>query len=259
MNTISTELFIKARAEMGRRQAVRRALRYGREIRGPESDAYEMMLEVDAPPSPPMAIHMVYQDSKAQLSHRTITLRRLTSEIDEVRVWAYCHMRNAMRSFLGSRAVEVTDLATGEVHEDGLGFFRSHPVVKHMTADDLAVMSPGLLAIQECRDEIILLSFLAASDGDFDEAETDAIVLHVMNAVPDPDVLEADVRARVRAFTPDEIAFDRALGRMCAGAGNAARLVRSMRKVIDADGEIDAEEVAFASEIEGRLRSAGRL
>jgi hypothetical protein len=32
-----------------------------------------------------------------------------------------------------------------------------------------------------------------------------------------------------------------------------------MRRVIDADGEVDAEEVAFASEVQGRLQAAGRL
>jgi hypothetical protein len=58
---------------------------------------------------------------------------------------------------------------------------------------------------------------------------------------------------------PDEAAFAGALSRMCAGSGSPRRLMRTMRRVVDADGEVDAEEVAFVTEIEGHLRSAGRL
>ena len=58
---------------------------------------------------------------------------------------------------------------------------------------------------------------------------------------------------------PDERAFERALNRLCAGEGDPAALMLSMRRVIDADGEVDAEEVAFASEVQARLRAAGRL
>jgi tellurite resistance protein len=47
-------------------------------------------------------------------------------------------------------------------------------------------MSPILTAMQACRDEIILLSFVAASDGDFDEDEQDAIVAHVIDRACDP-------------------------------------------------------------------------
>jgi hypothetical protein len=67
------------------------------------------------------------------------------------------------------------------------------------------------------------------------------------------------IRQRVRAFVPDERAFDRALGRLCAGEGDPVSLMRSMRQVIDADGEVDSEEMAFGSEVQRRLETAGRL
>lgn len=259
MSILSAEHFVAARAALGRRHAARRAERFGREVHGPDIDGGDMVVEFADPAAPPLALHLVYSDSRGQLSGRNITLRNLRAELDEVRVTAFCHMRRALRTFLGSRAVEVTDLATGEVHENGLAFFNTHPFLRGMRADDLASMSPVLLAIQECRDELILLSFLAASDGEVDDAELDAIVLHVLNAVPDEEVTEAEVRPRVRAFVPDEGAFTRALSRMSEGSGDAKRLMRSMRRVVDADGEVDPEEVAFVTEIESRLRQAGRL
>ena len=70
---------------------------------------------------------------------------------------------------------------------------------------------------------------------------------------------EPTIRKRVASIVPDERAFERALNRLCAGEGDPTALMRSMRRVIDADGEVDAEEVAFASEVQARLRAAGRL
>ena len=259
MSQLTIEHFVHARAVLARRNAGRQAARFERQVHGPNADASDMVQDFPDPTVPPLAIHMVYSDTHGKLSGRCITLRTLQEQVADVRVTGYCHMRNALRTFLASRAVEVTDLATGEVHQDGLAFFRSHPLLRPLTADALAIMSPALAAVQECRDEIILLSFLAASDGDFADSELDAIVTHVLNAVPDEGVTDHEVRAKVKAFVPDEGAFVRALRRLCDGTGEPRRLLRSMRRVVDADGEVDPEEVTFVTEIEAELRAAGRI
>lgn len=258
MTMLGTEHFVTARAGFRRRLAAGRAERLGRPIKGQEFDDHGMLVEVEGPPTPPMAFHLVYSDARNQLSGRCVTLQSIREELSDLRLWAYCHMRLAMRAFVASRVVEATDLSTGEVHEDGLTFFRGHPMLRPITADTLAGMSPELLTLQECRDEIIILSFVGASDGEFDEEEQEQIVRHVLLRA-DEDLNEGVIRQRVRSWSPDERSFERALGRMCAGEGDAQALMRSMRRVIDADGEIDPEEVAFASEVEHRLRQAGRL
>lgn len=258
MSSLALDHFVTARAGFRRRLSQDRAARLGRPIKGDEFDDHGMLVEVDDPPAPPMAFHLVYQDAKNALSGRCVTLRNLLHEVTDVRLTAFCHMRSAMRTFMASRVVEATDLATGEVHDNGLSFFREHPLLRMMTADDAAEKSPELLALQDCRDEIIILSFVGASDGDFDEDEQEQIVRHVMLR-SDEALDEATIRRRVRAFVPDERAFDRALNRLCAGEGHPAALMRSMRRVIDADGEVDPEEVAFASEVQRRLEGAGRL
>ena len=114
------------------------------------------------------------------------------------------------------------------------------------------------MAVQACRDEIIILGFVGAADGEFDEDEQDEILKHVLLSV-DEQLNESEVRRRVQSWVPDERAFERALARMCEGEGDAKALMRSMRRVIDADGEVDPEEVAFASEVQSRLAQAGRL
>jgi hypothetical protein len=258
MSELNFDHFVTARSAFRRRLVGVRAERLGRPVRGAEFDDDGMQVEVDDPPAPPMAFHILYQDTKLQLTGRCITLRTLLNEIAEIRLTAYCHMRSAPRMFLASRIAEATDLATGEVHDDALGFFRDHPLLRYMTADDAASRSPELLAVQSCRDEIIILSFVGAADGEFDEDEQDEIIKHVMLNWDEP-LDETLVRKRVQSWVPDERAFERALVRLCAGEGNPRALMRSMRRVIDADGEVDPEEVAFASEVQRRLAAAGRI
>jgi hypothetical protein len=258
MTTLQLDHFVTARAGFRRRLAGARAERLGRPISGHEFDDHGMHIEVDDPPAPPMAFHLVYSDAKHQLSGRCVTLRSLLHEVADVRLTAYCHMRSGMRMFMASRVVEATDLATGEVHEDGLGFFREHPLLRDMTIDQLVSKSPEMLTLQECRDEIIILSFVGASDGEFDENEQEQIVRHVMLRSDEP-LKESVIRQRIRSWVPDERAFELALKRLCAGEGDPVALMRSMRRVIDADGEVDPEEVAFAEEVRSRLEAAGRL
>lgn len=258
MTMLSLDHFVTARAGFRRRQTANRAERLGRQIGGHEFDDVDFDVPVDGPPAPPLAFHLVYRSQKQELTGRCVTLQRMQDEVAEVRLWAYCYLRNGLKNFLASRIVETTDLATGEVHEDSLEFFRGHPLLKPLTADRLASMSPELVTLQECRDEIIVLSFVGASDGEFDEDEQEEIVKHVMYRSDEP-LREAVVRQRVRNWVPDERAFEGALARLCAGEGDAVALMRSMRRVIDADGEVDPEEAAFAAEVQSRLRQAGRL
>lgn len=258
MTELTFEHFVTARAGLRRNLTQARAERLGRPIKGSEFDDNGMLVEVDDPPAPPMAFHLIYSDAKNALSGRCVTIRSLKAEITDVRLTGYCYMRSAMRMFMASRIVEATDLATGEVHEDGLALFREHPLLRMMTADEAAGRSPELLTLQECRDEIIILSFVGAADGDFDVAEQEQIVRHVMLRSDEP-LHESTIRQRVRSFVPDERAFDRALNRLCAGEGDPVALMRTMRRVIDADGEVDPEEVAFANEVQRRLTDAGRI
>jgi hypothetical protein len=257
---LNMEHFVSARAAFCRDLAARRAERFSKPIRGPQFDHEAMLLaDPDDPPAPPVVFYVVYQDAKGDLSGRNITLRTAKHEIGEVRLGALCHYRRAYRTFLASRVSEAIDLATGEVHEDGLDYFMKHPLLEGLSADHLANLSLETMAMQECRDEVILLSFVAAADEHFDENERDAIVRHVMNRVPEEGMSEAEIRRRVRCFAPDERAFHRALSRICAGEGDAKALMRTMRRVIEADGDYDFEEMAFADEIQRRLQEAGRL
>lgn len=257
--SLNLDHFVVARAALCRRVAQARAERLGRPIHGPEFDDESMAANDDDASDIPMVFHLIYRDAKGDLSGRCVTVRRLVHELADVRLMTFCHVRLRPRMFLASRIVELTDLATGELDEDGLGYFRRHPLLRQATADDVSVLGSEVLAIQACRDEITVLTFVAASDGYLVPEEHDEIVKHVLNRFPDEEVTEAGVRRRVASWVPDEAAFWRALNRLEAGEGDARALMRSLRRVIDADGRVDQAEAAFVVAIEERLRGAGRL
>lgn len=250
--------FVQARAVLGRLKADQVALRYGRTISPADAEESDDVGDVEGVETPPLAFHIVYVSASGVQTSRCITVERIQDEIGEIRVVAHCHTRDRRRDFLASRILEVTDLGTGEVHDDALIYFAGHPMLGIRRPEQAARRTAGSLAVQECRDEVILLSFVAASDGLFDPNEMDAVVLHVMNRVPDPDVEERHVRAAINNLIPNELAFDRALARLCKGGGDAIALVQSLRKVVDADGMVAPEEVAFVTEIEQALGPLAR-
>jgi hypothetical protein len=257
MTVLSIDHFVTARAGFQRRLATDRAAQFGRAVKSQYLDDAGMLVEVDDPSTPPLGFHLLYRDAKDAVSGRCVTIRTLLDQGTDVRITALCHLRTALRMFMASRVIEVTDLVTGEVHDNGLTFFREHPLL-HTAPSEADRASPEARAIRACQDEIVILSFVGASDGDFDDDEHEQIVRHVLLRCDDP--LDEDlVSQRIRAFVPDEQSFERALNRLCDGRGDAVSLMRSMRRIIDADGEVDPEEVAFASEVQNRLAVAGQL
>jgi hypothetical protein len=252
------EDFARRRGLSRRAATAAHAGQLGRPLHVPPEDDPDSDFEGDILPDvPPMAFLIDYRDSRGRESRRVITVRSIKRQINDVCIVAVCHERNALRSFLASRIVAFTDIHTGEVREDALAFFAAHALAKRMTADH--PMSLETMAMQECRDEVTILSLVAYADHDYAAEECDAIVLHVMNRVPDEGLSESEVRRRVKRLHPDEHAYLTALGRVCQGEGDAKALMCSLRKLVDADGRLAPEEVRFALEIEQRLQAAGRL
>jgi hypothetical protein len=86
---IPFEYFVKARSTMFRDMAAARAQRFGRPVHGSAFDDEGMGAEVsNAPYTPPMLFHLIYQDGKNDLSGRCMTLRNVKQEVGEVRLSA---------------------------------------------------------------------------------------------------------------------------------------------------------------------------
>lgn len=223
--------FVGAKADRSRARVAKRSDRLGLVHEVAEADPIELIAsdEVEAD-APPIALHIVYRAASGSVSRRPITLRKIVFVGDDLRVYGFCHVRRAIRCFLASRIAEVIDMATGEVHDDARAYFAAHPLLE--VAEPRSASADAVL---ECQHEIVVLMFVAACDFSIVDEEVDEVVLHVMNAVPDPDVQEDEVRRCIAGLVLDEAAFNRALNALGNGKGNAKRLWRSVRKVIDAD------------------------
>ena len=68
MSSLTFDQFVTARAGLRRNLSQTRAERLGRPIKGQEFDDHGMLVQVDDPPAPPMAFHLIYSDAKNSLS-----------------------------------------------------------------------------------------------------------------------------------------------------------------------------------------------
>lgn len=118
-------------------------------------------------------------------------------------------------------------------------------------------MSHGILKATPCAcavTKLEVLAIVAAADGLFDEGEQDRIVIHVFDRVPEIQLDEAILRHRLALHVPDVDAYENAMYRMSRfQSGDPVALLRSLRKLIDADGQVSVEETMFANEIQARL------
>lgn len=207
------EHFIRARDELCARIVAVRTQRFGRVIKGVEfeDDPTMIMADLGGDEAPPMAFHLIYRDAKDNLTGRGFKMVRLATKDNDITVGGVCYLRSKYRAFRASRIVELTDLATGEVFEDGVSFFTKHPLI----GPSAIMPSEEEKAIKALRDEVVVLTFIAASDGEIHEAEMDEIVKYVAFNWDEP-VDENRLRKRIISFVPDANAFHQAMNRMHA-------------------------------------------
>jgi hypothetical protein len=246
--------FLRARSAIFARRTEIRAKALARPTHGANRDHGAMRAaDHEGEHSAPLACHIIYRDDAGALSGRCIVIRSLRPCAGDLDVFAYCQLRGALRQFRASRILEAVDLATGEIFTPGLAYLASHGLLAGAAADG---EYDSAMAVAACRDEVTVLTVLAGADGRFEEDEEDRIVIHVMDRFPDPGVEENGVRARIRAFAPDEGAFHAALRRLGAGLGDAHALMRTIRQLVDCDGRLALEEIMFVEAIERELAAA---
>lgn len=214
-----------------------------------DSDADLLLAEADARGDAALVYHLTYIDSEGWESLRVVTLRRIDPTRDGLKLFCWCHAADANRQFRVDRIREVFCIATGEVFSDPLVYFAEHPMLN-------APRDPEAYALSVCRHEVNVLTILAAADGLVHEDEQERILVHVYDRMPHLDLDEGLLRRRLSKIVPDVAAFEAAMWRMGRFRdGDAVALLRSMRKLVDADGHIAPEEVSFAEEVAARLKT----
>jgi hypothetical protein len=249
MNSLLSALdFVKVQAALAAQAAATKAALSGLVLVDPaEAVVLGAAPGVDAPP---LTYHLTYVDALGHLSQRVITLRRLDPDRNGLKLVCWCHAANAVRCFSLRGIVEVFDIVTGEVHDDAAAFFGAHPLLIDPT-------DPVDYALRVCKHEVNVLVAVGAADGRFDPDEQDRVLIHVFDRMPELSMSEDLMRDRLCRMTADRAAFEAAmlqLGKFKRGDGVA--LMRSLRKLVEADGKITREEANFAEEVQRHLTPA---
>jgi hypothetical protein len=245
---ISAVDFVKVRAAMVAQAAASRAAASSRNVQvGADSrDMFDAAGECDAAP---LMYHLSYADSHGAESRRIVTVQRIDPDRTGLKLICWCHAAGARRCFSLRGITEVFDVVTGEVHEDATAYFSNHPLLIHPK-------DPVDYALRVCRHEVNVLITVGAADGRFDPDEQDRVLLHVFDRLPDLVMDEDLMRERLCRLAPDVGAFEAAMLQMSRfRRGDPVALLRSLRKLVDADGRITREEAIFAEEVQAQLRA----
>ncbi|WP_292087695.1 TerB family tellurite resistance protein [Brevundimonas sp.] len=250
--SLSAAHFVKARQVLAGSSAwTRAAVLVGssrKSIR--DGDSSLIVGDADAGGDAALIYHITYRDSEGHESIRIITLRRIDPTPSGYKLFCWCHAAEANRQFRVDRIREVFCIATGEVFSDPVTYFAEHPMLN-------SPKDPEGYALSVCRQEVNLLVILAAADGVVHEDEQERILIHVYDRLSHLELDEGKLRRRLSKIVPDTAAFEAAMWRMGRFRdGDAPALMRTMRKLIDADGHVAPEEIAFAEEISARLKAA---
>jgi hypothetical protein len=188
-----------------------------------------------------LAIH--YVDAKGDESYRRITIRRLHPvDSRQFLIGAYCHEREAYRSFRSDRVIQVIDLLTGEVSDQPWDFFRS-----------LADICLTGRAIELAKWELQVFAFIGRCDGHFDELEQDWAADYVGAAWPKFSPPHEVIVRHVSQLFPDQESFIFALKKLPRSCPDNKRFLRSLRRILDADGRLDQTEAELAMVITEEL------
>lgn len=253
--TLSSEHFVTVRQALAGRAAAERYRQHRARGTTPTPTVFADGADMspndrNATGAPPLVYHLTYEDADGNPSTRIVTLRRIDPGRDYIRLVCWCHSANDVRVFQVDRIKEIFCVVTGEVYDDAVRYFTDHPMLNEP-------VDPEGYALAVCKHEVNVLVCVGAADGYFDPDEQEKVLIHVYDRMPQLSLDEFVLRKRIAKLAPDVRAFESAMWKMGRfHSGDPVLLMRSLRKVVDADGQLAPEEVAFVSEIQQRLQSA---
>ncbi|RIK91876.1 MAG: hypothetical protein DCC73_14510 [Proteobacteria bacterium] len=195
------------------------------------------------------ALFISYVDAKGVKSERRISVNKLKQTKDgKLILVAYCYEREARRSFRVDRIIEMIDLLTGEIFENQRikeALFSHFIPLVNQTAEDRVI---GM-----CKDEMMVLAFLARCDGHYHSEEEAIIVSFISEKCFEEDFDDAEMRRRIKDLYPDKSEYFAAIDRISQREKEKRRLAKYAVRLIEADGTITDHEHSFILEINNSM------
>lgn len=185
-----------------------------------------------------------YRDSKGIETKRRITLQRVYTMGHIFYLGARCHERAAYRCFKASSAVNLVNLRTGEIVEDAVSW--CNRILRNGSAEEL---------LRNARYDVAVLLAFGRSDGWLDDEERAIITDHVLDCANyPPDIDPADVEDLIDDLYPNKSNVQRAMAQLRRHPDeHKRRLLRTVSKLVDLDGEVSIVEMDLLMELTGWL------
>ncbi len=222
-------------------------LQYAEQAVLPDADPDDLQTDLLQPPIADflgLALMIDYVDSKGEESRRRITINAVEDNGGNLLVHAYCYERKAKRTFRADRIVSATDLASGVIVDDPQAIIRAISGLGEAPRDSREKAT--VQAMKNARPGLAVLLFLSRCDGEQHTSEDGVMLEYLDLHCPEPGLDEYMALEGIRKYRPNEVAFERALSHLSDSEEGLSRVLRYVRKLIDADGVITEEEAAFA-------------
>lgn len=202
---------------------------------------------LDAGPLSTVRLALHYEDSRGGRSHRVIQLKCVQTRGEAHYLCGFCELRGKYREFRLDRVVEIIDMRTGEVAENPDSYLAplldlARTAQSRKTRD----VTDGLLA--ESVNGLVVLLYFANSDGELHPGER-AVLWDYLDWQKERcslkgRVVKPAIDALMRTMFPTSDQFADALEALLTAEHNhAQRVLDLVPKIIDADGQLDEEEV----------------
>lgn len=191
--------------------------------------------------TPALFFYIHYQNSKGQKSEKIIRLFKCYWERGDIYFRAKSLKENRVKTFIASRVLQLINPETGEIINDVPFYLQHHPL---MDLTNKAELTEESKIVADYRDEIYLLSLMAAVDNEIHALEYDYIINFIANCA-DQILDEHNIKRHFCLLEPNEYAIKAALDRIKAIPERHSEFLRAIRNLMLADGVLHESEVGF--------------
>lgn len=187
-----------------------------------------------------------YKDAQGQKSERRITIKSIYQTHGDYSISAYCHEREAYRTFKLSRINQLTDIENGEIFDNPSEFF-----LERYNDSPIGQLTN---VFQELEHEILVLSFMARADGFLRQKEREIIAKYILNRSNidlNNEILDKEIR-RTYCESSD---FRKSLKKISNNPKiDKMKLFNSANEIINSDKKTDPIEIGILELIKKELK-----
>ncbi len=203
--------------------------------------------DVQSPRNISANLRIDYQDGAGAKTTRDIRLMKYGPWEGGAILWAYCHLRQANRTFRTDRIASCTDLDTGEIIDN----FEKWLDEKYKASPDHAIEK----IIDESWDALRVLHYVSKADGRLTQKER-AIVRDAVRSMSDHPAID---NKRIDDMfdtidNPTITSFKQAFGRLIKqNKGLAEKVITWSEDMIATEKTVNAEEQAALNYLKARI------